>query len=292
MINKNKFGKLIFKLRNEKGISQKELATLLNKSFQSISKWERGISIPDLDMILKICEVFNTSLGVFLFSVSSSMSLNKLVENVNENGIDEKNFMNLGALVQSDIFTLSVVKLFTDKLINKTLRDIFPKTYEYKKYSLLKAAHEICRNYASLIDTDFFDFEEHMINGISVLTSKLDLEYSQVVISKLIARMVEDNKSKAILLINSGKEKVHFFTRISNDLVEKGFNCFYITQLIGHLSVRKSIVGGGGGGGLRGHGGWHINLDDLDDNYLENSMTLFKQYVEFYNKDFKFKITK
>jgi len=65
MINKNKFGKLIFKLRNEKGISQKELATLLNKSFQSISKWERGISIPDLDMILKICEVFDTSLGVF-----------------------------------------------------------------------------------------------------------------------------------------------------------------------------------------------------------------------------------
>lgn len=37
-------GKLILNLRKEKGMTQKELADLMNISDRTISKWERGVS--------------------------------------------------------------------------------------------------------------------------------------------------------------------------------------------------------------------------------------------------------
>lgn len=41
-------------LRKQNGWSQEQLAEQLNVSRQSISKWESGASIPDLDRILKL----------------------------------------------------------------------------------------------------------------------------------------------------------------------------------------------------------------------------------------------
>ena len=45
-------------LRKEKGFSQEELAIRLNVVRQTISKWEKGLSVPDADMLLRISEVF------------------------------------------------------------------------------------------------------------------------------------------------------------------------------------------------------------------------------------------
>ena len=43
----NKVGRLIYDLRKEKGMTQKELAELLNLSDRTVSKWERGNGCPD-----------------------------------------------------------------------------------------------------------------------------------------------------------------------------------------------------------------------------------------------------
>ena len=45
------------RLRKEKGLSQEQLALEIGVSRQSISKWERGVSQPELSNIDKICEV-------------------------------------------------------------------------------------------------------------------------------------------------------------------------------------------------------------------------------------------
>ena len=56
----------IVKLRKEKGWSQEELAMQLNVSRQSVSKWESSASIPDLDRILKLSEIFDVSTDFLL----------------------------------------------------------------------------------------------------------------------------------------------------------------------------------------------------------------------------------
>ncbi|MDO5336363.1 MAG: helix-turn-helix transcriptional regulator [Eubacteriales bacterium] len=54
-------GEKIQKLRKACGLSQLQLAEQLNVSRQSISKWELNESVPDINKIIKLSEVFSVS---------------------------------------------------------------------------------------------------------------------------------------------------------------------------------------------------------------------------------------
>lgn len=56
----------IIKLRKQRGWSQEQLAEMLNVSRQSVSKWEGGLSIPDLDKIIKMSSLFGVSTDYLL----------------------------------------------------------------------------------------------------------------------------------------------------------------------------------------------------------------------------------
>ncbi len=56
----------IISLRKKSGWSQEELAEQLGVSRQSVSKWESGTSIPDLDKILKLSHIFGVSTDYLL----------------------------------------------------------------------------------------------------------------------------------------------------------------------------------------------------------------------------------
>lgn len=53
-------------IRKSRGLSQEELAIKLNVVRQTISKWERGLSVPDADMLISISEALDTSVGTLL----------------------------------------------------------------------------------------------------------------------------------------------------------------------------------------------------------------------------------
>ena len=55
-------GERIYKLRTEKEMSQGDLADALEVSRQSISKWETNGSVPELDKLVKLSEIFGISL--------------------------------------------------------------------------------------------------------------------------------------------------------------------------------------------------------------------------------------
>lgn len=56
----------IIKLRKERGWSQEELAGQLEISRQSISKWEGGVSVPELDKIVRMSEIFGVTTDYLL----------------------------------------------------------------------------------------------------------------------------------------------------------------------------------------------------------------------------------
>lgn len=52
--------------RKEKGLSQEELAIRLHVVRQTVSKWEKGLSVPDADALLRIAEIFEVPVDALL----------------------------------------------------------------------------------------------------------------------------------------------------------------------------------------------------------------------------------
>ena len=55
-------GQNICRLRTERGLSQGDLADALGVSRQSISKWETDASVPELEKLRRLSELFHISL--------------------------------------------------------------------------------------------------------------------------------------------------------------------------------------------------------------------------------------
>ena len=62
-------------LRAREGITQEQLAERMDVSRQSVSKWESGASFPEMDTLLKLCDMFHTDMDTLLRgSVEQSLS--------------------------------------------------------------------------------------------------------------------------------------------------------------------------------------------------------------------------
>ena len=59
-------GKKIMTMRNEKNLSQEQLAEKLNVTRQTISNWENGKFYPDIDSLVNLSKFFNVSIDVLL----------------------------------------------------------------------------------------------------------------------------------------------------------------------------------------------------------------------------------
>ena len=60
------FAENLQKIRKDKGYTQEILAEKLNVVRQTVSKWEKGLSLPDVDMLSKIANVLETDVNILL----------------------------------------------------------------------------------------------------------------------------------------------------------------------------------------------------------------------------------
>ena len=60
------FAENLKKIRKDKGYTQEILAEKLNVVRQTVSKWEKGLSLPDVDMLSKIANVLETDVNILL----------------------------------------------------------------------------------------------------------------------------------------------------------------------------------------------------------------------------------
>lgn len=61
MLNEN-----IKLLRSKKGLTQEELAVRMNVVRQTVSKWEKGLSVPDSEMLIRLADIFEVPVGSLL----------------------------------------------------------------------------------------------------------------------------------------------------------------------------------------------------------------------------------
>ena len=92
-------------MRKSKGLSQEELAIKLNVVRQTISKWEKGLSVPDSSMIISLAEELDTPVSTLLG------------ETVWEECLDEENMKNISE-------KLEVINLQLSKRSSMRIRTI------------------------------------------------------------------------------------------------------------------------------------------------------------------------
>lgn len=79
-----KIGKYIAEKRKALGLTQKQLAEKLNMSDKSVSKWERGLSIPDADVLIEMANLLDVSVSQLLGIEESIHSNGNLAEELAE----------------------------------------------------------------------------------------------------------------------------------------------------------------------------------------------------------------
>ena len=108
------FGDKLQFLRKTKGISQEQLASQLEISRQAISKWENNSSIPDVENIMKLSNIFEVSTDYLL---KSEVEISKL---------DMKNNSNQGKLKISSLGSIFIILGFIGVFIMGILSAIRP----------------------------------------------------------------------------------------------------------------------------------------------------------------------
>ena len=72
-MDNQRIGRLITELRKQKGLTQQELGDQVGVGFRAVSKWERGLTLPDISIISDLSKILGISTD-YLLSPSSYYS--------------------------------------------------------------------------------------------------------------------------------------------------------------------------------------------------------------------------
>ena len=110
-----KFGDKLIQLRKKNGLSQEELASKLNVSRQSVSKWESNNTYPETDKIVQICNLFDCRMDDLI---------NDKINDIEQ--IDRKSKNNLIVVFDSFLeFITKTINMFSSMKFTSFLKCIF-----------------------------------------------------------------------------------------------------------------------------------------------------------------------
>lgn len=96
------FGERLINLRKQKGMSQEELAEELNMTRQTISKWELGVSTPDMESLKNISNLFGISVDELISNNESTNTNNTINNNPEYVGVNSNYIPNSESYVRED----------------------------------------------------------------------------------------------------------------------------------------------------------------------------------------------
>lgn len=125
-----KIGKYIAEKRKALGLTQKQLTEKLNMSDKSVSKWERGICLPDVSIYMELCSILRISINEFLAGkdIDAENVIEKsdsnLIQITKESKKKQKNLKTILAVVT--IFAVIVSAILGTLFFHKLIQ---PKNY-------------------------------------------------------------------------------------------------------------------------------------------------------------------
>ena len=65
-MDQRKIGSFLKELRKEKGLTQEQLAEKMNVSGRTVSRWETGSNMPDLDILIELSDLYDVDIRELL----------------------------------------------------------------------------------------------------------------------------------------------------------------------------------------------------------------------------------
>lgn len=90
-MDQKKTGLLLKELRNEKGLTQEQFAEIVGVSNRTVSRWENGNNMPDLDILIQISDYYEIDLRELLDGERKSEKMNKEVKETALKAVDYAN---------------------------------------------------------------------------------------------------------------------------------------------------------------------------------------------------------
>lgn len=79
-MNQQKIGGFLKELRNEKGLTQEQLAEMLGVSNRSVSRWENGNNMPDLDLLIQLAKYYDVGIEEILSGERKAETMDEKTE--------------------------------------------------------------------------------------------------------------------------------------------------------------------------------------------------------------------
>ena len=79
-MNQQKIGEFLKELRKQKGLTQEQFAEIVNVSNRTVSRWENGNNLPDLDILIEISDYYEIDLRELLNGEKKGEKMYKEVE--------------------------------------------------------------------------------------------------------------------------------------------------------------------------------------------------------------------
>lgn len=140
-MDQKKIGGFLKELRKEKGVTQEQLAEQFNVSNRTISRWENGNNMPDLDILIEISDYYEVDLREILNGERKSENMDKEMKETVLQAVDYTN-------TEAERYNKRVRLCNTIAMGLFLLYTIIRDTVVYADYSVVKAVADIAQGLA------------------------------------------------------------------------------------------------------------------------------------------------
>jgi len=175
-IDIKKIGLFIQKLRKRKNITQNQLGERLNVSYQAVSKWERGETLPDTLLLLDLAAILESTVDNILNGGERLMSFNKKISTKDiKTGVDY--LCNIGNLIGKDNTVYAGMVEGINTKMDIDLEECFNDSY--KKEALVAeiiVQNLISGSYIDISDAQSYFEHEHWKGIVRNYASKYGIK--------------------------------------------------------------------------------------------------------------------
>lgn len=140
-MDQKKIGGFLKELRKEKGVTQEQLAEQFSVSNRTISRWENGNNMPDLDILIEISDYYEVDLREILNGERKSKNMDKEMKETVLQAVDYTN-------TEAERYNKRVRLCNTIAMGLFLLYTIIRDTVVYADYSVVKAVADIAQGLA------------------------------------------------------------------------------------------------------------------------------------------------
>lgn len=128
MLNMIKIGKIISEQRRKLNLTQMEVADKLGVTFQAVSSWERGQTMPDITKLDELSKIFNISIDELLDNQNGTNIIQRIIKNesnIKVNSVDE--FIEIAPIIKPENSEVLAKEIMDKKTISlKELTSLAP----------------------------------------------------------------------------------------------------------------------------------------------------------------------